>query len=133
MTSEFAALVEAMNQKVQGHYGELTRVEPHTSGEFFGGGADSQRSPVEVVGTPDFEPKTVMSQDKSRYDGARPSITGDKIHVFYEAGVFTEWAPKKGDEIVLISTTGERLRIVKVDPDGLGGLVCVCTRRSSGD
>ena len=131
MFAELEALVSA---EVDAVYGEPTRVEPRvkTTGRYSARIADETRSPLSVTGVVDFDPITLISQDTGKYDGMRPAISGEKIHVSYTRSVFPSWVPQQGDLIVLVDrSTQDLLRISRVDEDRLGRLICVCERAAA--
>jgi len=128
MISEFAELERLVSAAVDQTMSELTRIEPKKSGKYLSGPADSERAPIDVVGAPDFNPLTLLAQDASKYDGMRPAVTTDKLHVSYDTARFRDWLPRNGDEIVFLSRPGQpRVSILRCDPDGFGRFVCVCT------
>ena len=130
MPSVFAGLESLVSEEIDAHFGEPTRVEPMAkASKYFAGAADDTRTAKDVVGIVDFDPITQISQDTGKYDGMRPSIAADKIHVSYPMSAFATWLPKSGDIIVLIDReVQERLLVSRADPDGIGRFVCVCSR-----
>lgn len=130
MPSVFAGLERKVSAAVDGLYGEITRVHYRVTGGNFGSTADGGALPAQVVGIVDFKPVVVRMQDKSQYDGFQPDLAGDKSHVSYAESAFVapNRFPRAGDEIELIDRAGfARLKVVRVDPDGIGRFICVCT------
>lgn len=106
---------------------EMTRIEPRAAGGMFSGSADTDRAQIEVMGVIDFAPVTVMVKDTAKYDGARPFVSGDKMHASFDRRNFPTWTPRVGDVIVCIDRPSrERMKITRVDGDGLARIVCVC-------
>jgi len=127
--SQFAALERRVTNAIDGLYGELTRVVPRAAGQYTSGAADATRTPVEVVGIADFNPISLIAQDTGKYDGIRPAVEGDKIHVSYDMDQFPNWRPRQNDHIWLIARTPViKLTVTRLDPDELGRAVCVCVR-----
>ena len=129
MPNLFTTLEAEVSELVDSHFGEETRIEPRVKGEFLAGAADPDRQIIEtVVGVVDFAPTTLISQDTGKYDGLRPAVTSDKVHVSYAAGLFgATWEPRQGDMIVLLERSPrDELRVTRVDQDRQGRLVCVC-------
>jgi hypothetical protein len=130
MTTPFAELEALVSAEVDALMAEPTLIEPKVSGQYFSRSADGTMPSIETVGVVDFNPTTPRPKDQGQYDGYQPGLTGDRIIVSYSDLVFSgrEFIPKEGYEIELLdpSRNGTRLRITRVDPDGLGRLVCVC-------
>jgi hypothetical protein len=128
MPSLFAELERLVSAAVDETYAEATRIEPKAKSQYFAGSADSERTPITLVGVCDFDPVTLVAQDTGKYDGMRPAVAGDKLHVSYDEALFPTWRPQAGDVIVLTERADEpSLRISRVDRDRFGRLVCVCT------
>lgn len=129
MPNPFTAFEAGVSELVDSHFGEETRIEPRVKGEFLAGAADPDRQAIEsVVGVVDFSPTTLISQDTGKYDGLRPAVTSDKIHVSYAVSRFADtWRPRQGDTIVLTEREPrDVLSVTRVDEDRQGRLVCVC-------
>lgn len=126
MPSPFAELDRITSDAVDDTMAEMTRIEPRAQGGMFSGSADEDRAVIEVAGVVDFAPVTLITKDTAKYDGARPAISGDKLHVSYGRRHFTTWSPRVGDIIVLIERDDENMRITRIDHDGLARFVCVC-------
>lgn len=128
MPSVFAGLESLVSEEIDALYGEPTRIDPKAkTSKYLAGSADETRSAQTVTGIVDFDPVTFISQDVGKYDGARPAIAAEKIHVSYDERAL-QWMPKQGDIIVLTDREDEPLLISRADPDGLGRVVCVCQR-----
>ena len=128
MPSVFAGLESLVSEEIDALYGEPTRIDPKAkTSKYLSGAADSTRTSQTVVGIVDFDPTTLISQDTGKYDGSRPALAGEKIHVSYDLSTL-QWEPRQGDVIVLIDREDEPLLISRVDPDGLGRVDCVCQR-----
>ena len=129
MPSRFAALEQKVSAAVDGMYGEITRIHYRVRGDHFGSAPAPATVPTEVVGIFDLKPVVVRMQDKSQYDGFQPDLVGDKVHVSYSESSFVgpeKW-PKDGDFIELVERPEfGQLRIIRVDPDGIGRFICVC-------
>jgi len=124
----FAGLEDLVSAEIDALYGEPTRIEPRAkTSKYLAGSADNTRSNQTVTGIVDFDPVTLISQDTAKYDGMRPSIAGEKIHVSYDLRHLA-WAPKQGDVIVLTDREDDALLVSRADHDGLGRIVCVCQR-----
>jgi hypothetical protein len=130
MASFFAELERMVSAEVDTVFGEKTKLCPKVRGRYFANVPDGERSARILTGIVDFNPVALIAQDTGKYDGMRPAVAGDKIHVSYDAALFANGLPEDGDEIELLETerNGERLRISRCDPDGLGRVVCVCAR-----
>ncbi|WP_378952078.1 hypothetical protein [Mesorhizobium sp. ANAO-SY3R2] len=131
MISEFADLEKLVSEAVDDVMGEPTRIVRKVKGEFLSRSADGSRAPLDVDGVVDFNPVLAKPMDMGQYDGYQPTTAADRIHVSYSEQVFADgksaW-PKDQDEIHLLAPerAGQALRVTRVDPDGLGRLVCVC-------
>lgn len=131
MPSEFAGLERLVSEAVDATMGEPTRVVPRANGTYFSGPADGARAPITIAGVVDYNPVTIVSKDTGKYDGMRPVVAGDRLHVSYDVKNFPDWKPREGDVIELIDRPGSpSANVSRVDPDGLGRIVCVCTPRS---
>lgn len=130
--SQFAELEALVSAEIDDLYGEPTLIEPMAkTSRYFAGSADGNRAGKNVIGIVDFNPVTLISQDKGKYDGLRPAVAADKIHVSYDETKFPDWRPQEGDVIVLTERASERLVVTRTDPDGIGRFVCVCARAAS--
>lgn len=130
MSSEFAALERLVTEAVDSHFGEPVRWVPKKQGRYFGRSADADRAEAALIGVVDFNPVTVVVQDKGKYDGGRPAVAADRVHVSFDDAQFANGYPREGDTLVLLGAgrKDEALRVSRTDPDGLGRLVCVCAR-----
>lgn len=127
MPSAFAELEKLVSAALDDHHGEQTRLDRRVAGGRFSSAASEEDS-VTLVGVVDFNPVIADPKDRSQYDGFQPVLAGDKAHVSYAVTAFESENdyPKKDDTIVLLERGNQALRISRVDPDGLGRLVCVC-------
>lgn len=133
MTTPFAELEEIVSETVDDHHGENTRIVPKVSGQYFSSSADGSRPPFDVIGVVDFNPVVARPKDQGQYDGYQPGLTGDRIIVSYTATRFDapgKHPPADNYEIHLLAAgrQGMKLRVTRVDPDGLGRLICVCVK-----
>lgn len=126
MASPFAALENLVSAEVDALYAERTRVHPMTAGRV-SRVADGARSVADAVGVVDFNPVLAKPQDMGQYDGYQPAVAADRIHVSYADSELPD-GTQQNDEIELLEPerSGQRLRITRIDPDGLGRAVCVC-------
>lgn len=125
--SVFSELERLVSAAVDETMSERIRIEPKKAGQYFGS-ADPDRAPMIVVGAPDFNPVTLIAQDTSKYDGARPPIAGEKLHVSFDEAKFPSWKPRAGDELVFLDRPGDlKVSVTRIDQDGYGRFVCVCT------
>lgn len=128
MHSLFAELEREASSEVDGVFGERIRLDPIGAGKYLAGSADGERTAYTVAGVADFDPVTLIAQDSGKYDGLRPAVSGEKIHVSFDEAVFTDWTPRPKDHLVLIDRpTQYVLSVTRMDPDRLGRLVAVCT------
>lgn len=128
MPSLFAELETRVSAEVDRVYAERTSIRPRVKTQHFGSVADADKQQIEVLGVVDFNPVVAQPRDLGQYDGFQPKLTGDRIIVSYTATLFTpETMPKDGYEIVLVERNDKVLSISRVEPDGLGRVVCVCT------
>jgi hypothetical protein len=126
--SEFAALERLVSDAIDGHFGESTRLEPKAKTRYLAGAADADRDPMTLTGIVDFDPVALVAQDLGKYDGMRPSVQSERIHVSYDAASFTTWLPRANDVIVLLERPDTpRVRVSRAEPDHLGRIVCMCT------
>jgi hypothetical protein len=127
--SIFSDLERMVSAEVDDHFGERTRLVPMAQGGmYFEGSEDDTRDEIETRGVVDFDPVTVMSQDRSRYDGMRPSIAGEKLHVSYDYMSVADADPQSGDQIQLLDRPETpTFQISRVDHDGLGRIICICS------
>lgn len=128
MASYFAELERLVTDAVDDVFGERTKFTPKVQGRYLTVSKDESQPCLELIGVVDFNPVTALAQDKGKFDGMRPSVSADRIHVSYDEALFPDALPKEGDEIELLARSGERLRVSRCDPDGLGRLICVCAR-----
>lgn len=152
MPSLFAELESRVSNAIDGLHGEETRIVRSQKGEFFAGSANGAQA--DVIGIVDVNPITIKAQDEGNFDGLQATIPGEKYHVSYDLTKLAPWnfRPQPGDRIYYI-TKDERvsllpikgltlaqviangayagflasLLIKRVDPDGMGRIVCVCT------
>lgn len=128
MISEFSELERLVSAAVDETMSERIRIEPKMADKYLSGSADSDRPPTVVVGAPDFDPITLIAKDTAKYDGMRPAIAGEKLHVSFDEARFPTWKPRAQDELVFIDRPGEpRVSVTRLDRDGYGRFVCVCT------
>lgn len=126
--SVFAELERLVSAAVDETMSERIRIEPKKAGQYLSGSADPDRAPMTVVGAPDFDPVTLIAQDTSKFDGARPAVAGEKLHISFDVAKFPLWQPQKPDELVFVDRPGQpRVSVTRVDRDGYGRFVCVCT------
>lgn len=154
MPSLFAGYESLVSEAIDGVWGDITRIVRRQSGQqFFAGPANGPF--VDVVGIVDINPVTVRQQDEGSYDGFIPQLPGESYHVSYDLTNLRAagYQPKKDDEIICLSQdeganlsplTGlsmaqvlanpalapltMTLKVTRADPDGLGRIICVCTK-----
>lgn len=131
MPSKFADLFEPLvSAAIDDIYGEPTRIFRMVKNQIFAASASGD-APIDVIGVIDVNPVTVTAQDEGSYDGMQPQLAGEKYHVSYDLSLFTVpgTQPVQGSEIEA-TTRSEipRLRVTRVDPDGIGRIVCVCSK-----
>lgn len=153
--SRFSELEDRLvSPVIDAFYGEQTRIVRKVGGKHFGSSENGEF--LDVVGIIDVNPVTVVAQDEGAYDGFQPQTAGERYHVSYDLSLFTPLLrePQPDDEILSLSrersvnltdvrgvplTTiiGDpllagkylmKLRVSRVDPDGIGRVVCVCTK-----
>lgn len=133
MPTLFARMETAVSAAVDAVHGELTRITPMVVGEFVRGGPDPNRVVREVLGVIDFNPVTIRAREQSEYDGYRPELDGEKVHVSYTVsrlGTPVEM-PRKGDVIEALDLPGvPKFQITIVEADGLGRVLCRCVPAS---
>lgn len=133
MPTLFARMETAVSAAVDAIHGELTRITPMVAGEFVRGGLDPNRVVREVLGVIDFNPVTIRAREQSEYDGYRPELDGEKVHVSYTVsrlGTPVEM-PRKGDVIEALDLPGvPKFQITIVEADGLGRVLCRCVPAS---
>ena len=133
MPTLFAQMETAVSAAVDHLHMERTRLVPRASGEFVRGGQDPSRPVREVMGVIDFNPATIRAREQSEYDGYRPELDGEKVHVSYTLSRLGAPAvlPSKGDLIEALDRPGVPVfQIVVVEADGLGRVLCRCTPSS---
>lgn len=133
--SRFAAAEQVVSDAIDGWYGDKTRIQRQSSGGYFAGAAEGD--PFVVTGIVDENPITIRVQDEGSYDGMQPQLGGDKWHVSYDISKFPvgEDLPDQGDHITILLEDGvtanpafPKLRVTRRDHDGIGRVVCVCTK-----
>lgn len=127
MASLFSRLEEKVSEAVDYVYAEGTRITPMVRGEVFASAESGDA--IEVPGVIDINPMTIRVQDQSGFDGFMPSFAGEKVHVSYDLSRFQNSAmvPKQDWHITAIERPGmPKYRVTRVDPDGIGRIVCVC-------
>ena len=126
MPTQFANVERLVSAAVDRVHGETTLISPRKSGEFTRGAADPDRQSQTVIGVIDLNPVTVRAREKSEYDGYRPELDGEKVHVSYTATRLASM-PRKGDQITAVDQPGQpKFQIVSVEDDGLGRVLCRC-------
>ena len=129
MASLFSRLEQKTSAAVDRVYGEETRIVPMTRGAVFASKENSDAQVITVLGVIDINPVAIRVQDQSGFDGLMPSFAGEKIHVSYDLSRFQNAAdvPQK-DWLIVASERAEmpKYRVTRVDPDGIGRIVCVC-------
>lgn len=129
MTTRFAAAETKVSAAIDGWHGEMTRVSPRAAGQFVAGGPDPSRSEADVIGIIDFNPLVARIKDRSEYDGFRPEVEGERVHVTYATSRFASPAawPRAKDHIEALDRPGSpAFQVVTVEPDGLGRILCKC-------
>lgn len=131
MPTLFAQMETAVSSAVDHLHMERTRITPRVKGEFARGGQDSTRVVREVMGVIDFNPVTIRAREQSEYDGYRPELDGEKVHVSYTASRLGSAIPRKDDLIEALDRPGvPKFQIVTAEPDGLGRVLCRCVPAS---
>lgn len=131
MTTLFARMETAVSAAVDAVHGERTRITPRVAGEFIRGGQDPTRVVREVMGVIDFNPVTIRAREQSEYDGYRPELDGEKVHVSYTTSRLGVDVPRKDDLIEALDLPGvPKFQIVVVENDGLGRTLCRCVPAS---
>lgn len=131
MTTLFARMETAVSAAVDAVHGERTRIVPRGRGEFVRGGQDPSRVVREIMGVIDFNPITIRAREQSEYDGYRPELDGEKVHVSYTASRLGSDIPRKDDMIEALDRPGApKFQIITAEPDGLGRVLCRCVPAS---
>ncbi|TVR06634.1 MAG: hypothetical protein EA385_15050 [Salinarimonadaceae bacterium] len=129
MPTPFAQLESAASVVVDSLHAETTRLIPRVAGEFVAGGADASRVERDIQGIVDFNPEIARAKEKRQYDGHRPEVDGEKVHISYRVpalGLPATW-PRAKDHIRAEDRPGKPVfQVVTVEPDGIGRLVCRC-------
>jgi hypothetical protein len=126
--SVFSELERLVSAAVDETMSERIRIEPKRAGQYLSGPADPDRAPMVTLGAPDFDPVTLIAQDTGKYDGLRPAVSGEKLHVSFDEAPFPDWKPRQGDVLVFLDRPGQpSVSVSRIDPDGFGRFVCVCT------
>ncbi len=129
MLSRFEQELAVRSPTLDGHFGELTRIEPQAAGEFVVAGADLQRPAYEVVGT--FRPRAEVMSIRNPKGGA----AADNVSVSTALDQFSflksvlgnpaRW-PRAGDHIVRKDKPGmPRFKVSRAFADGLVRLTCI--------
>lgn len=131
MPTLFAQMETAVSAAVDHLHMERTRITPRVQGEFVRGGQDPARAVREVMGVIDFNPVTIRAREQSEYDGYRPELDGEKVHVSYTASRLGANLPRQGDLIEALDRAGSpKFQITIVEHDGLGRVLCRCVPAS---
>lgn len=133
MTTLFARMETAVSAAVDAVHGERTRISPRLKSEFVRGGLDANRPVREVLGVIDLNPVTIRAREQSEYDGYRPEVDGEKVHVSYTMARLgtPPVMPQDGDLIEALDRPGvPKYRITIVEADGLGRVLCRCVPTS---
>lgn len=131
MPTLFAQMETAVSAAVDHLHMERTRLVPRAPGEFIRGGQDPTRVVREVMGVIDFNPVTIRAREQSEYDGYRPELDGEKVHVSYTASRLGAFTPRKDDLIEALDRPGvPKFQIITAEPDGLGRVLCRCVPAS---
>jgi hypothetical protein len=124
-------------------YADQILIERMAKGNYFGAVADGSRAHLVIPGIIDVNPVTVTLQDEGSYDGMQPQLAGEKYHVSFDLNKFPTPSaqPKQDDLLTAVIVTGTvlvpvmtpdpnfpKLRVTRVDPDGINRIVCVCSR-----
>jgi hypothetical protein len=142
--STFRSLYEPRtSERIDAFYGDQILIERMTKGSYFGAVADGSRAPLVVTGIIDVNPVTVTLKVEGSYDGLVPQLAGEKYHVSFDIKKFptTSDLPKPDDLLTAVIVTGiigspvytpdpnfPKLRVTRVDPDGINRIICVCSR-----
>lgn len=133
MPTLFAQMETAVSAAVDHLHMERTRITPRVKGEFVRGGQDPNRVAREVMGVIDLNPVTIRAREQSEYDGFRPELDGEKVHVSYTASRLGSPVdmPRTGDLIEALDRPGvPKYQITIVEGDGLGRVLCRCVPAS---
>jgi hypothetical protein len=130
MVSVFAQLEERASAAVDHVYAERVRIDRKLMRKSaFEAAADDNRTSITVLGVVDINPKTIELADKSEYDGMGAQIRGESVHVSFDLSRFEtdDDRPAQGDRLIAEDRSpAPAYRVTRVDPDGLGRIVCVC-------
>ena len=129
MSSIFSALEKRVSEAVDQLFAERTLIYRQDAGKFFASAENTSEPTIEVVGIIDFNPVAVVAQDRGQYDGFQPVVEGSRIHVSYELDKFPsmDYWPQQNSIIVAPDRPGQpKFKISRVDPDGIGRVICVC-------
>lgn len=128
MPPKFDRYEQRVSRHIDDLYGACTLVTWFNDGRHFAGTEDATRKPVTAVGIRDENPTTVGALDEGQYDGVQPTLAGSKIHYSFDLDQFPDHQPEEGCTIKDLSyPDNPTYKVKRVDPDGVGRIVCVCT------
>ncbi len=128
MPSLFSELEVLVSNAIDTVYGEPTRIYRQQKSEFFG---SEEGDFFDVIGIVDVNPVTVVAQDEGAYDGMQPQLAGERYHVSYDLSLFPTPSQQPVQDSIIVAPTRSdvpKLRVTRVDPDGIGRIVCVCSK-----
>lgn len=124
--ASYRDLCAARQPLLDGHFGEQVLVMPWLAGDVFAGGPDPSLPQFTAVGVLDLPTKIQRVEGAAGVTGARSDLIQPDPQVDFAASVFDAGlTPQKGWRIAATSRAGEPVfKIVAVEPDGLGRIVC---------
>ncbi len=127
MGSLFSDLEKRVSEAVDGLYGEAVCIEPRKAGRQLASAEDLSRPPTETWGVVDFNPVVAKPKDMGQYDGYQPTVSADRIIISFDDDKLpADTAPNDWIRLLDPDRKGLTFRIVRMDPDGLGRIVCAC-------
>lgn len=128
--SIFSALEKRVSAEVDRIYSEPTLILWQEAGKYLAGVENATKMSVDAVGVIDFNPVALVAADRGQYDAFQPVVEGHRIHISYALSNFSSQDQVPTQNCIIIATERKgqpKFKVNRVDPDGIGRIICVCT------
>lgn len=135
MPSAFHRYEDRLSEKADRLMGEPVSIIAHTKSGLMGSKIDETKGIITKTAIVDFDPIVAAPKYAKSRDGFQPSVNGSEVHVSFDLSVFEDEdeQPKSGSDGTKLrlddpERDGMVLTISRIDPDGIGRIVCVCVK-----